>query len=188
MKGRGWKLLCFVPLALLCVLIGLAVLLLFSCGYVDFLLHGPNTVLSVRSPDGNYEAYVEDWPSIDGPNQSAFVERKDKLHFLRIAKLPEDIDYIKEILWSPDSRIVIFHSCDHLTATRVSDWRTLRIYLGEEWRRALPQRHRTVFTSGGGERRVETIQFPEPGVFTYRIEGDEQTHTVRMASLVEDGA
>ena len=114
MSRLGRNVLVFLPLALLLAVVGLAIFVLVSFGYVDFLMNGPKTVLSVRSPDGQYEAYVEDWPSIDGPNQSLFVEREDKLRFLRIAKLPEDVDSIKEILWSPDSQMVVFHSWDHL--------------------------------------------------------------------------
>ena len=182
---KGIRLLVLLPLIALCILLMLIAVPLFAFGYVDAILHGPKIVLSVPSPDGNYEAYVEEAPSIDPPNQSLFVERSDKLHFMHIAKLAGDIDSIKQILWSPDSQIVVFHSRHYLTATRVSDWRTVRIYLGKEWRRSQPRRHHTTFTSGGVSREVEAIEFPEAGGFAYRLVGDDKLYTVVINSLVQ---
>jgi hypothetical protein len=140
----------------------------------------PETVLSVTSPDGKYEAYVEESFSVDPPNQSLFVEQSDKIHFLRIAKLGGDIDFIKQIVWSPDSKFVVFHSNDYLTATRIADWYTVRIYLAPEWRRAKPQRRLTTFTSVGARRQVEAIEFPEDGCFSYHLRGHEDAQVVNM--------
>jgi len=179
------KLLVLLPLISLCIVIILIAVPLFGFGYIDAMLHGPKIVLSVPSPDGNYEAYVEEGPSIDPPNQSLFIERRDKINFMNIADLAEDVDSIKQILWSPNSKIVIFHSWCYLTATRVSDWQTVRIYLGKEWRRSKPQRHHITFTSGGVIKRIKSIGFPEAGSFTYRLEGDERMYRVRMDALVQ---
>jgi len=87
---KGIRILVLLPLIALCILLMLIAVPLFAFGYVDAILHGPKIVLSVPSPDGNYEAYVEEAPSIDPPNQSLFVERSDKLHFMHIAKLAGD--------------------------------------------------------------------------------------------------
>lgn len=174
------RLLVWLPLVALCAVVALVLLPLFAFGYIDVMLHGPKVVTSILSPDGKYEAYVEEGPSIDPPNQSLWVERSDKLHVLRIADLVEDVDYIKEIVWSPDSRLVVFHSKDYLTATRVSDWLTVRVYLGKEWRRSHPRRFPSTFSAGGANRQVEAVEFPEPGAFAYRLKGDETPHTVRM--------
>ena len=173
-----------LPLIALCSLVVLIAAPLFSFGYIKAMLHGPKIVLSVPSPNGNYEAYVEEGPSIDPPNQSLFVEHRDKIRFMHIADLAEDVDSIRQIVWSPDSEIVIFHSRDYLTATRVSDWRTVRIYLGKEWRRSKPDRHST-FTSGGGNRQVEAIVFPKAGSFAYRLDGDDRLYRVRMDLIVK---
>ena len=44
-----------------------------------------------------FEAYVVESPSIDPPNQSLYIQRSDNVHFVRVEKLPEDIDRILEI-------------------------------------------------------------------------------------------
>jgi hypothetical protein len=181
-KKNVRKLLVWLPLVAFCGLVAVIVLSLFAFGYVDAMLHGPKIVLSVPSPDG---AYVEEGPSIDPPNQSLWVERGDKIHFMPIAGLAEDVDFIKQIVWSPDSDIVVFQSKDYLTATRVTDWQTVRIYLGKEWRRSRPQRHHTTFTSGGVGRQVVAIEFPKAGSFAYRLNGDDRLYTVRMDSMVQ---
>lgn len=183
-KGKGMRLLVLLPLIALCILIVLIAVPLFAFGYVDAILHGPKIVLSVPSPDGNYEAYVEEAPSIDPPNQSLFVERSNRLYFMHIADLAEDIDSIKQILWSPDSRIVVFHSQYYLTAARVSDWQTVRIYLGKEWRRSQPRHHHTTFTSGGVSKEVKTIEFPQASSFAYQLVGNDKLYTVDINSLV----
>jgi hypothetical protein len=126
---------------------------------------------------------VEDQPSIDPPNQALLVERKDQRHFMSIADLAEDVDSIQKVLWSPDSRIVVFHSCDYLTATRVSDWQTIRIFLGKEWTRSQPSR-RSTFSSGGQGLVVDAIEFPTPDSFSYRLQGQQQPHTVQFGELL----
>jgi len=184
-NGRiGTKLLVFLPLVALCILMTLIAVPLFAFGYLDCMLHGPRAVLSVASPDSNYEAYVAEYPSIDPPNQACFVERADKTHFMCIADLAEDIDCIQHIVWSPDSEVVVFHSQDYLTATRVSDWQTVRLFLGREWKRSQPDR-RSTFSSGGVKQQVETIEFPGAGQFAYRLKGDSKLYTVRMDSLIQ---
>lgn len=187
-KSRARRLLVFLPLIGICLLLALLVIPLSPWGMltwstVDLLLHGSRAVSSVDSPDGAFTAYVIENPSIDPPNQALFVERSDGIRFMHVADLAEDVDSIQEILWSPDSRMVVFHSRDYLTATRVSDWQTVRIYLGNEWRRSRPGRDST-FTSGGIRRRVASVDFPETGVFAYRFEDEEKDHAVRMDEVV----
>ena len=174
------RLLIWLPLVGLCAVVALVALPLFAFGYVDAMLHGPKTVVSVPSPDGEYEAYVEESPSIDPPNQSLWVERSDKLHVMCIADLAEDVDFIKKVMWSPDGRVVVFHSKDYLTATRVSDWLTIRVYLGREWKRSHARRFPSTFSSEGVKREVEVIEFPEPGVVSYQFKGDDTPHAIRM--------
>jgi len=176
----GKKLLVILPLITLAVLLLLIAVSLFSFGYVEAILHGPKIVMSLSASNGNFEAYVEELPSIDPPNQSLFVENSNKRNFMHIADLSEDVDSIKEIQWSPDSEIVIFHSHHYLTATRVKDWRTVRIYLGKEWRRSRPQRHHTTFSSGGVQQTVETIKFSKSGSFSYRLKGSNNFPTVSI--------
>jgi hypothetical protein len=173
----------FLPLAGLCGLILLIAIPFFSFGYFRAMLYGPAIVTSVPSPNGRHEAYVTENPSIDPPNQSLFVERRDKTHFMHIADLAEDIDAIIEVAWSPDSQVVVFHSKSYLTATRVADWQTVRVYLGKEWKRREPRRHQTTFTSGGIEHKVVAIGFPAAGMFSYRLAGDGKSREVRFNDL-----
>jgi len=173
------RVLFWAPLAGFCLLLLVILVPLFGFGFVQAMVSGPEVVLEVASPDGEFVAYVEEAPSLDPPNQSLFVERGDKTRFMRIAKLAGDIDSIEDIVWSPDGGIVVFHSKCYLTTTRVSDWRTVRVYLGREWRRAEPKR-RTTFSSGGAARFVEEIKFPEPGVVAYRFEGEDAPRRIQF--------
>lgn len=147
--------------------------------YVETVRHGPKIVQTVPSPDGRYIAYVEDAPSIDPPNQTCMVERNDQRHFMIVASLAEDVDAIEKIYWSPDSRYVVFHSRYYLTATRLEDWQTMRIYLGREWVRSQPSRQAT-FSSGGARLEVTAVEFPEPESFTYRIKNSNEAITIRF--------
>ncbi|MHC4558501.1 MAG: ETRAMP family protein, partial [Planctomycetota bacterium] len=79
--------------------IGIGFLAPLLPSYVKIFFTGPNVVQSVMSPDGNFEAYVVEAPSIDPPNQSLLIQRSDNIHFLSIADLAEDIDSIREIHW-----------------------------------------------------------------------------------------
>jgi hypothetical protein len=146
------------------------------------MLHGPKMVMSVGSPDGEFTAYVEDLPSIDPPNQALFVERRDQRHFMHVGSLAEDVDSIERILWAPDSRIVVFQSRDYLTATRLADWQTVRVFLGQEWTRHQPGR-RATFTSGGRRRTVTAIEFDVPDGFSYRLQGDDRLRRVDFNAL-----
>jgi len=149
------------------------------CGYATDLgqavWRGPKTVMSAASTDGEFTADVEDLPSFDPPNQALFVERQDKRHFRHIADLAEDADAIEKVLRSPDSRIVIFHSRDYLTATRVADWQTVRVFLGQEWIRSRAGRQST-FTSGGRGRTVTAIQFEGPNSLSHQLKDDPRPH------------
>lgn len=133
-------------------------------------------VMSVPSPDGQYIAYVEEAPSIDPPNQTLLVQRADKSKFMSIAKLTEDVDRIVEIKWSPDNELVVFRSSYYLTATRVSDWKTVRIYLGQEWMRSKPTEFSTFSTPS--PREVQQMEFSGKGAFTYRLQGESEAHLV----------
>ena len=181
-NNRKLKFLALFTSISLVIVLALVAVPLFAFGYANAIIHGPDTILEVPSPDGQYLAYVIEAPSIDPPNQSLMMERKDKSRFLPIAKLAEDIDSIQEIVWSPDSSIVVYHSLLYLTATRVSDWQTIRIYLGVERRRHKPVR-RSPFSSAGPHHKVETIRFPESGCFTFQLKDSDKIHKVRMSLL-----
>jgi len=146
------------------------------------LWRGPKTVMSAASPDGEFTAYVEDLPSFDPPNQALFVERKDQRHFMHIADLAEDVDAIEKVLWSSDSRIVVFHSRDYVTATCVADWQTVRVFLGHEWMRHQSGRVAT-FTSGGRGRTVTAIQFEGADSFSYQLKDDPRPYRLDFSPV-----
>jgi hypothetical protein len=160
------------------------VLFMWSTGFLGELFRGPKVVQSVPSPDSKYVAYVQDWPSIDPPNQSLVVERADKTRFLGIADLAEDVDSIRDIVWSADSGIVVFLSHCYLTATRVSDWKTVRIYLGKEWMRSRPSR-RSTFCGAQPIRKVNAVEFPSPDTVAYQIDDGDEWHMIQMNSTVQ---
>lgn len=72
-----------------------------------------------------------------------------------------------------------FHSHHYLTATRVSNWKTVRVYLGREWTRSKPER-RATFSSGGIGKIVQTIEFPEADAFSYPLKDEETARVVRF--------
>lgn len=143
---------------------------------------GPVIVQSAYSPDGKFEAYVEEGPSIDPPNQSLFIQRRDGIHFIQIADLPEDIDSIREIHWSPYSDIVVFHTRYSLTAVSVPGYQTVRIPLGGEWTWTKPTK-RSTFSAGAPHFHVAAIEFPRKGAFSYLLEGSAKWRTIEMDVL-----
>ena len=147
------------------------------------LVNGPKIVKSATSPNGAYEAYVVDSPAIDGPDQSLYIEQSDGLHFLEIADLPEDIDFIEDIHWSPQGDMVVFKTYKNLYVVCLPSYKTVSIYLGRPWRRA-SQGRRSTFSSGSVRLQVKNIAFPEPGVVTYEIEGASKTQRLDIASFL----
>lgn len=158
----------------------LVAMLLYIADVGNAVFRGPTIVMSAASPDGNLTAYVEDMPSIDPPNQSLVVERKDQRHFMVVADLAEDVDAIQRVAWSPDSRIVTFQSRDYLTATRVTDWQTIRVFLGREWVRHQPKRSAT-FSAPEPQVELDAIEFRQPDIVAYRLKGVDRWHAVPFA-------
>jgi hypothetical protein len=177
--GKTMKCLTLIPVIIGAIIIILFALYLSASGTLDFIFNGPKIVMETPSPDGQYVAYVKDLPALDGPNQSLMIEQKDKTRFLRIAQLVGDVDSIDQILWAPDGSFVVYHSHLYITATRISDWQTIRIYLGRQWRRAEPKR-KTTFSGAMPRCTVKEIKFPESGTFIYRLSDDDKLHTVKM--------
>ena len=150
--------------------------------HVKDFFTGPDVVQSVMSPDQNFEAYVVERPSIDPPNQSLFIQRSDNIHFVHVAKLAEDIDAIKEIHWSPQSDIVVFHTRCNLIAVCIPGYQTVKIPLGGERIRTKAKK-RSTFTGAGPRVAVAEIEFPRAGSFSYRLEGIDTVKTIQMSTL-----
>jgi len=167
----------YVPVG---IAIGFFTLLVPS--HVKDFFTGPDVVQSVTSPDQNFEAYVVERPSIDPPNQSLYIQRSDNIHFVRVAKLAEDIDAIKEIHWSPQSDIVVFHTRCNLIAVLIPGYQTVKIPLGGEWTRTKAKK-RSTFTGAGPRVAVADIEFSRAGSFSYRLEGVNTAKIIQMGSL-----
>jgi hypothetical protein len=170
--------LCVMTLALACQS-PIPQILFVMPGYIRSILAGQSSVQSQFSPNSAYEAYVIESPSIDPPNQSLYIDRSDGIHFVVIAQLDEDADSIREIRWSPDSRIVVFSTWMNLFIVRLPDYQTLKIPLATEYVRYHKGKQST-FGGGIPSRRVTTIEFPQLGVVTYRLENDARIYQIDM--------
>ena len=62
---------------------------------------------------------------------------------------------------------------------KMSGYQTVKIPLGGEWIRAKASK-RSTFSGAGPRVAVADIGFPEPGSFSYRLEGFETARTIRM--------
>jgi hypothetical protein len=144
--------------------------------YVKDFFTGPNVIRSVTSPDQNFEAYVVERPSIDPPNQSLFIQRSDNIHFVHVAKLA------KEIYWSPQSDIVVFHTRCNLIAVCVPGYQIIKIPLGGEWIRTKAKK-RSTFTGAGARIAIADVQFPQAGSFSYRLEGVDTFKTIPIGAF-----
>jgi len=164
----------------------LIILVPLAAGYVKELVTGPDIEQSVISPDGNFEAIVVNKPSVDPPNQHLYVwqvsigSKKQAVYWKKIAQLPEDVDRIEKIHWSPYSDIVVFQTYFSLIAVAVPDYGMANIPLGgkEQWRD-----NGTFWVDYDNVMRIEAIDFPEPGAFSYRSEGADEPKVVEICPL-----
>lgn len=164
-----------VPAAFLTPVLGIAGILTiimtpFVFATARTLLFGHKVVQSADSPDGRYQAYVIDAPSIDGPNHHLNVKEITTGQTAFVAQLPEDVDYNREILWSPHSDIVVFRSHFKLIAYSPRTGRTQEVKLGGEyhWRK-----NGTFWVDYQDVKKASDLQFPDPGVFSCRLDGAE---------------
>ncbi len=152
----------------------------FVYGCLKAVVAGPDIVQSALSPDGRYEAYVVDKPSFDPPNHHLYICRNDVNYSEKIARLPEDVDFIQEIRWSPHSDIVVFQTWFSLIAVRVSDYKMVKIPLGGElhWRK-----NRTFWVDYDDAKQVAAIEFPQAGAFSYQLGDSDELKVVEMDSF-----
>jgi len=144
---------------------------------------GLDIVASAWSPDMEFEAYVIDYPSIDPPNQTLFVQRKDDQHFVVVADLGEDVDSIRSIHWSPSADMVVFLTHSYLYAVHTPGFEMTAIPLAAEFYRYQPGKFST-YGGGTSEKSVVEVTFPQPGTFTYKLAGEESIRIIRMAEML----
>ncbi len=124
------------------------------------------------SPDGRFGAFVKEHFSIDPPNQSLWIKENRSGKATRIAKLPEDVDSIRDIRWSSDSKIVLFNTYWCLYGVRVADGRTKRI-----------EKEATKRKGWDTPREIDEITFGTDTSFSYRFVGKTESVVVTFDSI-----
>ena len=125
MKGR--ILTAMITAMITVILIGLAVWLLFGFS------SKPEKIMSVNSPQGLYEAYVVENPSLDPPNQGLLILKSGTGEFRLLERLPEDIESVQKIYWTSDGTRAIFVTDWHIIITDVRTFNTRKISLNPDW-------------------------------------------------------
>lgn len=143
----------------ICITFILTILLVFTVEYFIFGMNKkPHIVFSADSPDGVYKAYAEESPSIDPPNQSLFISKNGTKEFRLVCDLPEDIDMIKQIDWSVDSKTVVFTTGWYLIITNVERFNIRKISLNTDWWKWHKEYNGT-FSSSNKIIDIEKIKF-----------------------------
>ena len=158
---------------------GIIVLMLapYAFAHVRQFIVGPNVVQSANSPDGIYQAFVWDKPSIDGPNHHLYVKTPQTGRLDFVDNLPEDVDFNQEIIWSPQSDVVVFRSHFKVTAYAPSIDTRREVILGGE-RHSLG--NGTFWVDYKDVKKVTDIQFPQPGVVAVQLEGQEESQRLEF--------
>lgn len=161
---------------------GMLVILMapFVFGHVRQAVLGPKVVQSAVSPDGLCRAYVIDKPSIDGPNHHLYVDAGGKKAF--VTNLPEDVDFNKDIIWSPRSDIVVFSTHFKLIACAPATMQKQEVTLGGERHY---RKNGTFWVDYGDVLQWTDLEFPQKGTVNYRIEGSENSISFNLPA--QDG-
>ncbi|NLE33934.1 MAG: hypothetical protein GX622_02415 [Bacteroidales bacterium] len=141
----------------------------------------PGKVMSVNSPQGTYEAYVTENPSIDPPNQGLFISKTGTGDFRLVAHLPEDIESAQKLYWSKDGTRAIFVTNWHLFITDVQNLNTRKISLNPDWWKW--QEGKKTFTSSGTSVVMEELILTGSDSLTYRTNLMTQPVTVTLTGL-----
>jgi len=151
---------------------GMGVILMapFAFAHVRQAVLGPKVVQSAISPDGRLEAYVIDKPSIDGPNHHLYV--KDPTgNIVFVTNLPEDVDFNKDIIWSPHSDIVVFSTHFKLIAYAPAYRQKKEVTLGGERHY---RKNGTFWVNYGDVLKWTDLEFPQEGTVSYMLEGSKR--------------
>ncbi len=141
----------------------------------------PGKVMSVNSPQGSYEAYVVENPSIDPPNQGLFISKTGTNEFRLVANLPEDIESAQKLYWTEDGNKAIFVTNWHLFVTDVQNFNTKKISLNPDWWKW--QQGGKTFSSSGTSVVVEELEFIGSDSLRYRTNLMTQPETVSLGDL-----
>jgi len=141
----------------------------------------PGKVMSVSSPQGSYEAYVVENPSLDPPNQSLFIAKNGTGEFRLVASLPEDIESAQKIYWTEDGDKVIFVTSWHLFITDVQKFNTKKISLNPDWWKL--HEGKKTFSSSGTPVVVEEFELIATDSLKYRTNLMTLPEAVNMSDL-----
>jgi hypothetical protein len=164
---------------------GMLVILMapFVFGHLRQAVLGPKVVQSAFSPDGLSEAYVIDKPSIDGPNHHLYV--KDAAgNTAFVTNLPEDVDYNKDIIWSPYSDIVVFSTHFKLIVCAPARRLKKEVTLGGERHY---RKNGTFWVNYGDVLKWTDLEFPQQGTVSYRFEDEKDIRILKFAQEKNTG-
>ena len=137
------------------------------------VLHGAGKlVASAASPDGRWVATVRDMPSMDGPDDRYRIQAGGGGEAIEAGHLMEDVDFFKNVHWSPASDIVVFESHYALFAVRPADMASAVIPLAPG---AAMVWHGGTFSIRGVPASVDAVSFPSVGGFSYRLMGSDRS-------------
>lgn len=171
-----------IPAAILTPVLGIAgiavvILIPFVFDTLRTFIAGADIVQVMDSPDGQYQAYVIDKPCIDGPNHHLFVKNLTTNETAFVTNLPADVDFNKEIIWSPFSDLVAFRSHFRLIVYSYKNGKSEDVNLGGEKHY---RKNGTFWVDYEDVLKLSDLQFPQPGIFAYQLEGDDEIHTVSL--------
>ncbi len=173
MKG---KILTMMVTALITVIL-IAVTVYFLFGFNS----RPKKVMTVNSPQGSYEAYVIENPSIDPPNQGLYISKTGTGEFRLVSNLPEDIESAQKIYWTEDGTRAIFVTDWHLFITDVQNFSTRKISLNPDW--WTWQQGKKTFSSSGTSVVMEQMEFIGSDSLRYRTNLMTQPAVVSLTDL-----
>lgn len=152
---------------------------------IEYFLFGlnnkPNQSVSFDSPDGIYKAYVVENPSLDPPNQSLFISKNGYDDFRLVEDLPEDIENIQQIYWSPDSKTVVFLTNWHLIITDVDKFNSKKISINPDWWRW--HKNKGTFSSSNKTIEIKEMQFINSDTLKYRTSEMAQAERICINNL-----
>lgn len=157
------------------ILIALAVWLLFGFS------SKPEKIMSETSPQGSYEAYVVENPSVDPPNQGLLILKSGTGEFRLVERLPEDIESAQKICWTDDGSKAVFITNWHLIITDVRNFNTRKISLNPDWWKW--HQGKKTFSSSSTSVVLEEFELFGSDSLTYRTNLMTQPVTVRLTDI-----
>lgn len=157
------------------ILIALAVWLLFGFS------SKPEKIMSETSPQGSYEAYVVENPSVDPPNQGLLILKAGTGEFRLVERLAEDIESAQKICWTDDGSKAVFITNWHLIITDVRNFNTRKISLNPDWWKW--HQGKKTFSSSSTSVVLEEFELFGSDSLTYRTNLMTQPVTVRLTDI-----